>query len=184
MADRDREEFVTATTALQVCNADLYEQIMEENPLLAKYMMEKFIEYLSDTQTTKIERQTMLMNFLLHHTCYELIDDVIKKVSQLEFAEDYKEIILEWTFHNSEDIVQINLESLDAEQLIQPIEKPGKLKLPEKKKDDKVDAIVEVKVIGLEDQPEDIQSIEDIISALLPKPKEEGDDGESGSGEA
>jgi len=184
MADKDREEFVTATTALQVCKADIFETVMEKNPLLAKYMLDKFIEYLSDPDTTTIERQTMLMNFLTNHTCYELIDEVINRVSKLEFYPDYKEIILEWTFHNSEDIVQINLESLDAEGLIQPIENPGKLQLPEKPKSKPVDAIVEVKVIGMEEPNMDEKAIQDIISALLPKPKDEGNDGEQGSGEA
>lgn len=184
MADRDREEFVTATTALQVCKAEIYESIMQENPLLAKYMMDKFIEYLSDEETTTIERQSMLMNFLANHTCYDLIDSVIKRVSMLDLHDDYKEIILEWTFHNSEDIVQINLEALDAEELIQPIQRAGKLQLPEKPKDKPMDAIVKVEVIGLEERQDDVKAIQDIISALLPKPKDEGNDGESGSGEA
>ena len=102
----DREQAIELITATQVAMADLYYAVMEENPMLAKLMMDKMKSFLSNSEITAMERQTVLMRFLEEHTNMDVIHEV-----------DYSTIIMEWSYHNNEDIKKYYLAKYDGSVL-------------------------------------------------------------------
>ena len=73
----DREQTIELLTATQVAMADLYYSIMEENPMLAKLMMDKMKSFLTKDCYAAMERQTVLMRFLQEHTDLDVIHEVL-----------------------------------------------------------------------------------------------------------
>lgn len=104
-------------TATQVVEADLYYKIMEENGLLAKLMMDKLKAFLNNPYFVALERQTILMRFLELHDNMDVIQDLLQFLDKCDLKQDYSTIIMEWTFHNNDLIVQAKLDSLDASGL-------------------------------------------------------------------
>lgn len=113
----DREKTLELITATQVAMAKLYYTIMEENPLLAKLMMDKLKSFLNNDYFATMERQTILMRFLEEHTNMDVINEVLQFIDKCELKQDYYTIITEWTFHNSENIIQHNLAKYDGSLL-------------------------------------------------------------------
>ena len=106
MAAEDRELMLQLLTATQVTDANLYNSVKQENPLLAKLMMDKLKLFLDNDYFATLERQTVLMKFLQEHTDNETINDVLTFLDNSELKQDYSAIIMEWTYHNSENIVE------------------------------------------------------------------------------
>ena len=141
----DRDNTVELITATQVTNAELFYTIQKENALLAKLMLDKLKSFLSNDYFTTMERQTILMRFLEQHTDLEVVQDVLNYIQESPLKEDYTTIIMEWTYHNSENIVKQNLAKYDGSLL--SLDK--KVKRPEFKpqnsgSDDFVQAIVDI----------------------------------------
>lgn len=184
LMDEDREELIQVVTATQVANAKLYNNILKENALWAKYMMDKFKEFLSNDNITSLERRSLLMKFLMEQTQYDVIHQVLEYIDTCELKDDYSVIVMEWTLHNSQNITEELLDTCDGLDLLQPIYKNTKerLILPKVSEEDDVKAIVEVKVVSLEDK----KKLEDthtdglnlLISEIL---KEEGIDNVNGT---
>ena len=80
----DREQTIELLTATQVAMADLYYSIMEENPMLAKLMMDKMKSFLTKDCYAAMERQTVLMRFLQEHTDLDVIHEVLDCVNNCE----------------------------------------------------------------------------------------------------
>lgn len=152
--DEDREELIQVVTATQVANAKLYNNILKENALWAKYMMDKFKEFLSNDNITSLERQSLLMKFLMEQTQYDVIHQVLEYIDTCDLKEDYSVIVMEWTLHNSKNITEQLLDTCDGLDLLQPIYKNSKEKLilPKVADDEDVKAMVEIKVVSLEDK--------------------------------
>ena len=112
--DEDREQLLRIITATQVSNAKLYTSISKESPLLAKLMMDKFNQFLSDEDITSIERQTLLMKFLEEQKNLDIVRDVLTFAKQCPLKDDYIKILMEWEFHNSENIIRHHLASVDG----------------------------------------------------------------------
>jgi len=115
--DEEREQLIEVITSTQVANAELFTGIRKESPMLAKFMLDKFKQFLGDTNLTSMERQTILMKFFEEHKDYELLSEIIQHIDTLECKGDYTKIIMEWTFHNSENIVKSNLAKVDGAML-------------------------------------------------------------------
>lgn len=113
----DREQAIELITATQVAMADLYYSVMEENPMLAKLMMDKMKSFLSNPEITAMERQTVLMRFLEEHTNMEVIHEVLDYIKDCDLKEDYTAIIMEWNFHKTEDIKKYYLAKYDGSLL-------------------------------------------------------------------
>ena len=113
----DREQAIELITATQVATADLYYAVMEENPMLAKLMMDKMKSFLSNSEITAMERQTVLMRFLEEHTNMDVIHEVLDSINNSELKEDYSTIIMEWSYHNNEDIKKYYLAKYDGSVL-------------------------------------------------------------------
>ena len=129
--DNDREQLIEIMTAAQVCNKALYEVILQQSPLLAKFMMDKFKAFLNDEYITDIERQTLFMKFLQSHDNYEIIRDVLEFVqNECDLNSDYTQVIMEWTYHNSESLLYQSLDKYDGRELAQPIKTDNYLDLP------------------------------------------------------
>ena len=117
MAAEDRELMLQLLTATQVTDANLYNSVKQENPLLAKLMMDKLKLFLDNDYFATVERQTVLMKFLQEHTDNETINDVLTFLDNSELKQDYSAIIMEWTYHNSENIVEQTLAKYDGSLL-------------------------------------------------------------------
>lgn len=113
----DREQAIELITATQVAMADLYYAVMEENPMLAKLMMDKMKSFLSNSEITAMERQTVLMRFLEEHTNMDVIHEVLDSINNSELKDDYSTIIMEWSYHNNEDIKKYYLAKYDGSVL-------------------------------------------------------------------
>ena len=113
----DREQAIELITATQVATADLYYAVMEENPMLAKLMMDKMKSFLSNSEITAMERQTVLMRFLEEHTNMDVIHEVLDSINNSELKDDYSTIIMEWSYHNNEDIKKYYLAKYDGSVL-------------------------------------------------------------------
>ena len=148
----DREQLIRITTATQVASAKTYSAIMRENPLLAKFMLKKFKEFLEDSEITTLERQTILIKFFMQHTDYDLIQDVITFINTCKLNRDYFEIVTEWTYHNSEKIKKSNLKKYDAELLAETVDpcETGKLKF-DSTTDKYVQSIIDITVDNIGD---------------------------------
>lgn len=113
----DRETTLQMFTAIQVADAEFYTQVYENTPMIAKLMMDKFKEFMENDYFTALERQTVLIKFLECQNIVEIVQEVLKFVENCELKQDYEAIILEWLYHNSEDIIQTNLARVDGEFL-------------------------------------------------------------------
>ena len=160
LMDEGREELIQVVTATQVANAKLYNKIRSENALWAKYMMDEFKKFLNNDNITTLERQSLLMKFLMEQTNYDIVHEVMQYLDGCDLKKDYSVIVMEWTLHNSQDIMEQVLENCDGADLIKPIYKgkKEKLVLPQIKEDD-VQAVVEIKVLSLEDQKKQLTSL-------------------------
>lgn len=183
--DEGRKELIQVVTATQVANAKLYNNILKENALWAKYMMDEFKKFLNNENITSLERQSLLMKFLMEQTNYDVVHEVIQYIDTCELKQDYSVIIMEWTLHNSQDIMEQVLETCDGIDLIKPIykNKKEKLVLPKLNEDEDVKALVEIKVVSLEDQkkklnPLPTDGLNMLISDIL---NEEGIDNVDGT---
>jgi len=158
----DRERTVELITSTQVANADLFYKIQQENPVLAKLMLDKLKAFLSNDYFATMERQTILTDFLERHTHNDIIQEVLSSLTECPLKQDYQTIIMEWTYHNSEKIIQRNLAKYDGDLFILPkTPKDPKIVIPE---DTGTDAFV--------------QAILQVASELL-----NNDDGEDGDDE-
>lgn len=125
--DEGREQLIELTTSQQVTNAEFFNSLSDSCPMLAKLMLDKFKKFLTDSFFTDLERQTMLMKFFEDQTNIDLIKEIITFLENSEFKEDYIKIIMEWTYHNSENIIKQNLAKVDGSGLCQKKEKKQKL---------------------------------------------------------
>lgn len=183
LMDEDREELIQVVTATQVANAKLYNNILKENALWAKYMMDKFKEFLSNDNITSLERRSLLMKFLMEQTQYDVIHEVLQYIDTCELKDDYSVIVMEWTLHNSQNITQELLNTCDGLDLLQPIikNKKEKLVLPKVSQDD-VKALVEIKVVSLDENKKLPTTATDGLNLLISEIlKEEGIDNIDGT---
>lgn len=159
--DEEREQLIEVITSTQVADSKLFNGIRKESPMLASFMLDKFKQFLGDVNLTSMERQTILMKFFEEHKDYELLSEIIQHIDTLECKDDYIKIIMEWTFHNSENIVKCNLAKCDGAMLALS-------------KDDK-----EPKKISNKKQTEDfINSIISVTLEAMQNGIDNGDDGE------
>lgn len=112
--DDEREQLVEITTAQQVINAEFYNALKRDYPMLAQLMWEKFKNFLNDSYFTDIERQTILMKFFEEQKDLDLIQDIIKFAKECDLKDDYTKIIMEWTYNNSDIIIREALKSVDG----------------------------------------------------------------------
>ena len=110
----EREKSIEFLISQQVVNAEFYNTVCQQTPLLSKLMMDKFKTFLDDTYFTDLERQTMLMQFFEKHTNIDIIKEIVDYVQNCECKDDYTKVVLEWSYHNSEKIVKLNLAKVDG----------------------------------------------------------------------
>jgi len=113
----ERESIIELITAKQVSDATLYNSVRKENPLMAKLMMDKFKNFLTNSYFTDIERQTMLIKFFEEQKNLDIVREVIKYIHTSDFVSDYIRIIMEWTLNKSENIINSNLVKYDGDKL-------------------------------------------------------------------
>ena len=143
--DEEREQLIEVITSTQVADSKLFNGIRKESPLLARFMLDKFKQFLGDCNLTSMERQTILMKFFEEHKDYELLSEIIQHIDTLECKDDYTKIIMEWTFHNSENIVKSNLAKCDGAMLALRKEPEEPKKLNNKKEtEDFINSIISV----------------------------------------
>lgn len=149
----DREQAIELVTATQVAMADLYYAVMEENPMLAKLMMDKMKSFLSNNEVTAMERQTVLMRFLEEHTNMDVIHEVLNTIENSPLKEDYSAIVMEWNYHNTEDIKKYYLAKYDGSllSLNKKNPKPNFKKQDIKGTDEFVKAILQITTQLLDD---------------------------------
>lgn len=152
-----RERTIELLTATQVAMAELYYNIMQDNPLLAKLMMDKLKAFLGNDYFATMERQTILMRFLEEHTNMEVIQDVLNYVKTCSLKSDYTTIIMEWTFHNSENIVKQALAKYDGSLLCLKKQNPPPQfkRLSANSTDEFVQAILQISSQVLADNEDD-----------------------------
>lgn len=126
----DREKIIELVTSQQVTNAEFFNAVKESTPLLAELMMDKFKSFLNDPYFTDLERQTTLMKYFEEQKDTESIKDILSFLEESPCKDDYTKIIMEWTYHNSEDIVKRNLARFDGAGLYGKKPKYNKLEKP------------------------------------------------------
>ena len=114
LMDQDREQLIQIVTSTQLVNTDVYNEVKQQNPMLAKFMLDKFKALLNNSDITDIERQTLFIRFLETQQDYSVIKDILSYIDTCELKLDYSAIIMEWTYHNTDLIIQNNLKSVDA----------------------------------------------------------------------
>ena len=112
--EQSREQLIQIITSTQVVDAKLFNRTRQENPMLAKLMFNKFKKFLVNDTVTDIERQTMLIRFLETQGDFGLVSEIIRYLQTCPLQEDYKEIIMEWTYHNSDLIRKHLLQAVDG----------------------------------------------------------------------
>lgn len=130
MALNEREKLMELMASQQVVNAEFYNSLCQQNPMLSKLMWDKFKNFLEDDYFTDLERQTMLIKFFEEQTDLNLTEEILSHVQNCECKEDYTKIILEWAFHNSENIKQSNLAKVDGAALCNNKQRVKKLQKP------------------------------------------------------
>jgi hypothetical protein len=113
----ERDSFVRLITATEVVNAYPFGVLWQESPVLAKLMLNKFKEFLSDNYFSDIERQTFLLKFLNGSHKLDIIREILAHVKDSPCADDYVRIVMDWTFNNSERLVKDTLKGYDGENL-------------------------------------------------------------------
>ena len=155
----EREQAIELITATQVATADLYYAVMEENPMLAKLMMDKMKSFLSNEEVTPMERQTVLMRFLEEHTNMDVIHEVLSSIDNSPLKEDYSAIIMEWNYHNTDVIKGYYLAKYDGSVLSLNKENPKPFfkKKKEASTDQFVQAILQItqQLLGDSDEGDD-----------------------------
>lgn len=126
--DDGREQMVELITSQQVVNGEFYNSLSQYSPMLAKMMLDKFKDYLNDRYFTSMERQTLLMKFFESQENIDVIKEILEYIQKCETSEDYTKIVMEYMFHNSEDIIKANLAKVDGTHLYQKKQK-NKLKI-------------------------------------------------------
>ena len=140
----EREKLVELVTSQQVVNAEFYNALRQSTPLLSKLMMDKFKNFLNDQYFTDIERQTMLMKFLETQTDIDVIKEILSHTQNCECKDDYIKIIMEWTFHNSENIVKQNLAKVDGSMLYGKKSRQTKIETPSDITETVLDGLIEI----------------------------------------
>jgi hypothetical protein len=128
--DNEREKLIELVTSQQVVNAEFYNALRESTPMLSKLMLEKFKNFLNDEYFTDLERQTMLMKFLESQDDIDVVKEILSHTEKCDCKDDYTKIIMEWTFHNSEDIVKQNLAKVDGAMLYGKKSRQTKIEKP------------------------------------------------------
>lgn len=126
--DDGREQMVELITSQQVVNGEFYNSLSQYSPMLAKMMLDKFKDYLNDQYFTPMERQTLLMKFFESQENIDVVKEILEFIQKCETKEDYTKIVMEYMFHNSEDIIKANLAKVDGTHLYQKKQK-NKLKI-------------------------------------------------------
>lgn len=138
----------------QVVNAEFYNSLCQQNPILSKLMWEKFKLFLEDDYFTDLERQTILIKFFEEQTNLELTKEILSHVQSCECKEDYTKIVLEWAFHNSDLIKQNNLAKVDGVGLCMGKQKTKKLQKPADLTDELMDNILSLTLNMMNNPPE------------------------------
>lgn len=112
--DEKRKQEIELITSLQVATAKIFDTVRRDNPLLAKFMMDNFKSFLSKSYFESIERQSILIQFLQDQKDLEIIHEVLEFIDSCELKQDYTEIILEWTYHNGDNIRNFYLSKYDG----------------------------------------------------------------------
>lgn len=112
--DENRNFTVQLVTASQVADVELYHAVMEQNPLLAKLMLDQFKQFLTNEYFTTIERQSILMKFLGDEQTVKLVQEIREYINNSDFKQDYDTIFMEWTFHHSKDLIEAELQKYDG----------------------------------------------------------------------
>ena len=128
VALNERNKLVELMASQQVVNAEFYNSLIQQNPVLAKLMLDKFKTFLDDDYFTDLERQTLLIKFFEEQTDSDLQKEILLHIENCECKEDYTKIILEWAFHNSDLIRQNNLAKYDGASLCSDKQRTKKLK--------------------------------------------------------
>lgn len=128
LMDDGREQMVELITSQQVVNGEFYNSLSQYSPMLAKMMLDKFKDYLNDQYFTPMERQTLLMKFFESQENIDVVKEILEFIQKCETKEDYTKIVMEYMFHNSEDIIKANLAKVDGTHLYQKKQK-NKLKI-------------------------------------------------------
>lgn len=110
----DRDKAIELLTSHQVASAEFYNALRISSPMLSKLMMDKFKAFLNDTYFTDIERQTMLMKFFEEQTNNDVLQEVLTHIQECECKDDYTKLIMEWMYHNSDEIIRRNLAKVDG----------------------------------------------------------------------
>lgn len=113
----DREVMIEMITSTQVANSEVFNQVLEESPMTAKLMLDKFKSFLNNEYFTAMERQTVLIRFLEEQDNVDIVKEILTVVENSKFKSDYAPIVMEWTYKNSERIVQANLARVDGRML-------------------------------------------------------------------
>ena len=92
------------------------------------------------------------MKFLMEQTNYDVVHEVMEYIDGCDLKKDYSVIVMEWTLHNSQDIMEQVLQTCDGVDLIQPIHKNKKERLILPQVDEKDNTIIQVKILPLEDK--------------------------------
>lgn len=117
--DENREQMVELITSQQVVNGEFYNSLTQFSPMLAKMMLDKFKDYLNDEYFTPMERQTLLMKFFENQENIDITKEILEYIQKCDTKNDYTKIVMEYLYHNSEDIIKANLAKVDGVQLYQ-----------------------------------------------------------------
>ena len=122
--DERREQLIQILTSTQLVNTNVYNILKQQNPLLAKLMLDKFKALLVNSDISDIERQTLLIGFLESQKDYSVIKDILEHIHNCELKDDYNAIIMEWTYHNTDTIIRNNLKTVDGVGLCETRQEP------------------------------------------------------------
>ena len=84
------------------------------------------------------------MKFLETQNDIDVIKDILSHTQNCECKDDYTKIIMEWTFHNSENIVKQNLAKVDGSMLYGKKSRQTKIETPSDLTETVLDGLIEI----------------------------------------
>lgn len=113
----DNNSVVCYTIARKLAGEPAFSALYEEQPFHASLLLEKFKEFLDSDKFVAVERQLILYTTLTVQPNKELVRELINFCNECKNKDDYRRVVMEWTFHHSERITNEILSALDADEL-------------------------------------------------------------------
>lgn len=116
MASTEKVGYFLATT--QIMNRDLYEQLLESNKVFAMSLLNKFIDYLKDSNEDEIARQGIFFTFLQIYEDSDQITNVVESIKDDKCSILFLPMYYEHVCNINDKLINKELKKHDCTHLV------------------------------------------------------------------